>query len=81
MKADTLTTTHINRIKSQLGLSDNFNIVSIDKKVVSTYDKIGIKAVCEIPEDWYLVTVEDKKYGFKNGFARLQNIEQIIPHH
>lgn len=77
MLTENLTPTTLNRIQSQLGLSDNFTILSLDKIVTSTYDQAGYpvtKAICDIPEDWYLVTVEDKKQGFKNGFVRLQNL-------
>lgn len=71
---NTLTQTQLNRIQSQMGLSDTFNVLSIEKEITSFNGQAGYQARCQIPEDWYLITVQDQQKGFKINFVRLNNL-------
>lgn len=74
MTNNTLTQTQLNRIQSQMGLSDTFNVLSIEKEITAFNDQAGYQARCKIPEDWYLITVQDQKKGFLIGFVRIKNL-------
>lgn len=58
------------RVKSQMGLKGDFQIVNISKQVTCTYG--DYQTSCTIPEDYFLVTVETDQ-GLKNDFIRLNN--------